>query len=115
MWAQNIYGEDGDITLSYVSKLTHDNELNPYAINWADFGSETQIAQQSYGCTYFTMSKNNIVRIEHMNTINISSLPEPIIHQSIEDITYEYDGKYPTKATRTEEGEVTHTYYFEYK
>lgn len=111
----NIYNDNGTPVTNYVSKLTYDNNLNPYAICWADFGSERQILQQSYGCTYFTISKNNVVRIEHTNTITMSFLPEPIVQQSVEEIAYEYDGKYPTKATRTEEGEVTGTFYYEYK
>ncbi|MCQ2283726.1 MAG: hypothetical protein MJZ57_02355 [Bacteroidales bacterium] len=111
----NLYNEDGTPVTNYVSRLTYDNNFNPYAISWADFGSESQIVQQSYGCTYFTLSKNNIVRIEHTNTITMSILPEPIVSQFAEDITYEYDGKYPVKATRTEEGEVTGTFYYEYK
>ena len=111
----NLYNEDGTPVTNYVSRLTYDNNFNPYAISWADFGSESQIAQQSYGCTYFTLSKNNIVRIEHTNTITMSIMPEPIVSQFAEDITYEYDGKYPVKATRTEEGEVTGTFYYEYK
>ncbi len=112
---QNIYGDDGQIVLNYVSQLTYDNNLNPYAVCWADFGSESQIVQQSYGCTYFSMSKNNIVRIEHTNTMGLSILTEPIVSQYVEEITYEYDGKYPVKATHTDEdGNTTETYYYEY-
>ncbi|MCQ2276130.1 MAG: hypothetical protein MJZ87_04200 [Bacteroidales bacterium] len=111
----NLYNEDGTPVTNYVAKLTHDNNLNPYAISWADFGSESQIKQQSYGCTYFTLSKNNIVRIEHTYTINMPAPLESYYYQSVEEITYEYDGKYPVKATRTEEGEVTGTFYYEYK
>ena len=112
----NLYDEEDDEipVTNYVAKLSHDNNLNPYAISWADFGSELQIAQQSYGCTYFTLSKNNIVRIEHTNTITMSFLPEPIVQQFVEEIAYEYDGKYPVKATRTEEGNVEYTLYYEY-
>lgn len=112
--SQSIFEDDGQVLLCYESELTHDNNLNPYAVCWADFGSESQIAQQSYGCTYFTLSKNNIVRIEHTNTIILPAM-DPIIDQYVEEIAYEYDGKYPVKATRSQEGEVTGTFYYEYK
>lgn len=111
----NLYEDDGELVLSYGSKLTHDNKLNPYAVCWADFGSEDQLTAQADPCAYFLASKNNIVRIEHTYTINMPAPHESYFFQSVEDITYEYDGKYPVKATRIEEGDVEYTLYYEYK
>lgn len=98
-----------------VSELEYDNKLNPYAIDWVDFGSELQMFQNILDGQMLAMSKNNITKC-YSEVITGFSSGEPRIGAYTELTTYEYDGKYPVKATRTdEEGSYEEIFYYKYK
>lgn len=113
------YYDDGSIVLSYEATYEYDNMINPFSINWSDFGSQSNTCQHAIYAQMLTMSKNNVTKIN--GTFNAYITPEWAITQNeIYNISYEYDGKYPVKATRTgtiqaAKGETTpETYYYEY-
>ncbi len=108
-------GYDGStLLLCYESKFKYDNMVNPFAVNWSDLASQSQVGIGGIDALIFKMSKNNITQINGTQTAFIT--PEfPISQSSVSNITYEYDGKYPMKATHTdEEGNISGTYHYEY-
>lgn len=110
--------QDDNIVMRRTYKYQYDNKLNPYAINWADLGSEFQVLMNAGYGRMLSMSKNNITKINLEENFYIT--PDDIINQVfIDNITYEYKGKYPIKASHNQhyEGEDTYNdiYYYEYK
>lgn len=110
----NLHFPEG-ITNKVVSKYKYDDMKNPFHINWANFGTEIEIISNTNFCIGQTMSENNIVQIDNEITTLLSSGSTLINYNVINNISYEYDGKYPVKAIRTYESSGTKgTFYYEY-
>lgn len=106
---------DGVAIVSETSKLSYDDKINPYAASWVDFGSEIQLTQNINGCRTLAMSKNNVTKIDYTGIIDLDFYDEPQVDAYVENIEYEYDGKYPVKATyKYENGNTDCYHYFEY-
>lgn len=114
--AIKLFQPTGSYT-SNVSKYTYDNMLNPFHINWANFGTEFELLNCACINLNQSLSKNNFIQNHNEFSLFINSeAEEPLMSSSfVENISYEYDGKYPVKAVHShEDGTVSETYFFEY-
>ena len=113
----NGYYDNGAVVLCYEYKYKYDNMLNPLAVNWSDLGSQTEVYLYAAESKMLSMSKNNISQINSTQSIlNPYTEGDTTLTQtSVSNISYEYEGKYPVKATHTnKDGNITETYYYEY-
>lgn len=109
------FSRSGDIGLIYKSNFKHDDMANPFASNWSDLGNFHNFGQTIIDCRFTSLSKNNVIQIDHEYYIPLPSFGDTIVSTSTEYISYEYDGKYPITATYSDEdGKQVGTHYFEY-
>ena len=108
----------GELVLKSITDYQYDEMLNPYAITWSDFGSEFQLLQNAVELRLLSMSKNNFTQYKREEIYYIEG-EEAFRQEYVNNVTYEYEGKYPVKAVQNyhyiDNPIYEDVFYYEYK
>ncbi len=108
----------GELVIKSITDYQYDEMLNPYAIAWVDCGSEFQLVQNAVEFRLLSMSKNNFTQYKREEIYYISG-EESLRQEYVNNVSYEYEGKYPVKSVQSchymDEPISEEVFYYEYK